>query len=78
MTVLARFYVAEVALNASGYSAVKLNAVTRGEENKVWSQYTPSGTITMSVKTDSTAGAFFAENLGKDIGITFEATEYVA
>jgi hypothetical protein len=70
MSVVARFFVQEVRLHA-GHTGrtVVLSAATRGPENKVWSQYTPSGQITMSV--NGTAGDWFQDRLGKEIGITF-------
>lgn len=48
MTVRAKFYVAEKTQTTSG-DRVVLQAVCRGEENKQWSKYTPSGRIELSV-----------------------------
>ena len=50
--VVAKFYVKSVARHAKG-GAVELQAVCRGEENKSWSEYTPSGQITMSILNDA-------------------------
>jgi len=78
-TVAARFYVAEVHKKAYGGPGtepqrdVKLQAATRGEENKSWAQYTPSGWITMTV--NGPAGEWFEENLGRDIAVSFAVAE---
>lgn len=48
MAVRAKFYVHSVTRQQVGGS-VELRAVCRGDENKVWSQYTPSGALTMSI-----------------------------
>lgn len=76
MAVLARFYVAEITRRSYDPGAVQvtLQAVGRGEENKAWASATPSGQITMAIKNGA-AAAFFGDRLGKDVAITFEATE---
>lgn len=78
MSVIARFFIAEI--NKKAYSLgtepqrdVVLQAATRGEENKSWAQYTPSGRITLTV--NGPAGSWFEEHLGEDIAITFEIAE---
>lgn len=71
--VLARFYVASTTRTAydPGALQVTLQAVSRGPENKEWSTATPSGSLTMTIKS-SPAAEFFSDRLGKDIAITFE------
>lgn len=79
MSVIARFYVAEVTKSAYSSLAepqrkVTLRAATRGEENKSWAQYTPAGRITLTV--NGPAGEWFESMLGRDVAITFrEAAE---
>lgn len=51
MAVRAKFYVTEVAQTTGG-GRVKLAAVCRGEDNKVWSSATPWGTLEMGVKNE--------------------------
>lgn len=53
----AKFYVQAVKLTSWGTS-VELNVVTRGEDNKKWSQATPSGQITMQIKNDLAAAMY--------------------
>lgn len=72
MSVQARFYVTQVVKNASGYIEAQLRPVIRGEANKDWSHYTPSGSIQMNVSPDTDAGRWFESMLGKDVAITFE------
>lgn len=79
MSVIARFYVAEVTKSAYSSLAepqrkVTLRAATRGEENKSWAQATPSGTIELLIN-NGPAGLWFEENLGGDITITFAVAE---
>lgn len=76
MSVVARFYVAEIKRTAydPGAAHVTLQPVSRGPENKEWSTATPSGRIEMTIK-NSPAAQFFINRLGKDIAITFSATE---
>jgi hypothetical protein len=57
MGVRAKFYVHAVTKNASGGS-VELNAVVRGNENKTWSQATPSGKLTMSILNEPALAVF--------------------
>lgn len=70
--VRARFYVESVTKSAYNPEAreVTLSAAGRGETNKEWAKYTPSGKITMQVNNPS-AAAWFDENLGRDLEITF-------
>jgi hypothetical protein len=55
MAVQARFYIASLTKKPDGTADVNLQAVT-SKENARWSQYTPSGTITMSL-TRAASGA---------------------
>lgn len=70
--VAARFYVYTIKKVAAGYTAVELMPSTKGEGNKEWAHYTPSGKIEMNISPDSGAAAFFEERLGEDVAITFE------
>lgn len=79
MSVIARFYIAEVSKTA--YSKeyepqrkVVLRAATRGEENKSWAQATPAGSIEMNIN-NGTAGQWFEEHLGEDIAVSFSLAE---
>lgn len=65
--VRAKFYVTEV--GRTGYAGkVVLAAVTRGEDNKVWSQATPSGGITLSIKNEL---AFEQFDVGDEFFVDF-------
>lgn len=72
--VTAKFFVKTITRHAHQPLAaqVELSAVTRGEDNKNWSRYTPSGTITMYV---TNAAAIEQFELGKEYIITFERTD---
>ena len=51
MAVKAKFFINSITTSpASGGGQVSLSAVSRGERNKDWALYTPSGTLTMSIK----------------------------
>lgn len=73
MAVSARFYVREITKHAGQDvgGSVKLSASLKGEVNKAWAKYTPSGEITMYV-TNPEAFAWFDEHVGKDLSITFD------
>lgn len=73
MAVVARMYVAQTTRFAynPGNLNVKLQAVSRGEENKTWATATPSGSVEMNIANPK-AAEWFAARLGKDIAITFE------
>lgn len=74
MAVTARFYVFESTKYAGGGEGarrVKLNAVSRGPENKDWAKYSPSGSIELNILNPS-AALWFDERVGKDVAITFE------
>ena len=84
--VVARFYVDEITRRAYNpdHVVVKLKAAGRGEQNKTWAQYTPSGTMELTVNNPP-AAEFFTRNLGRDIEMRFTAlgderyvTEYAA
>lgn len=70
MAVEARFFVQSITQRAHipGAKEVALSVVTRGEENKTWAQYTPSGQITMSIKAGEAADQF---ELGKEYSVVF-------
>lgn len=87
MSIEARFYVAEFNERAIGNDAdgkpktmasVVLNAVTRkmGEDNVQWSEYSPSGQMTIAV-TQKEGGAYdaFRDLLGKDVKILISPAE---
>lgn len=72
MTVVAKFFCSKVTPTPDGSSTaqqVVLGAVCRGVENALWSQYTPSGSITMGVLNEA-ATAQFEE--GAEYRVTFE------
>lgn len=71
MIVKARFYVHSFTKTTTEYTSVKLAPSTKGDDNKEWSKWTPSGTIEMNIHNDSSAVNFFADHLGKDLDITF-------
>lgn len=49
-TITAKFNVSSITkFGNGGGTKVVLNAATTGDENKEWSQYTPSGTIEMHI-----------------------------
>lgn len=73
MAVKARFYVNSVQRNASGTATVRLNPSMKGEANKEWSKYTPSGEIVLNVtELAEPALAEFEDGIGQDFDITFE------
>lgn len=67
MAVRAKFFCSEVARTTYG-GRVKLNAVTRGEDNKKWASATPSGSIEMTIKNEL-AVEFF--DVGEEYFIDF-------
>lgn len=71
--VKAKFYVAEVARQASQSGSfdgekVRLQAAM-GEENKEWSRWTPSGTIEMQITNEEASRQFVP---GQHVFVTFE------
>lgn len=74
--VAARFYVRVVEKTGIGENrqgTVRLHPVSgsKGDANKSWSKYTPSGEISMTI-TNPTALDWFEERLQKDVAVTFE------
>lgn len=68
MSVRARFYVGSVTLTAGETGSVQLNAAARGEENKMWASYTPSGQLTMNLSRKAgPALEWFQEHIGKEV-----------
>lgn len=57
MSVRAKFFVQEVAKTTYG-GRVRLQAVCRGEDNKVWAAATPSGSIEMAIRNESALAQF--------------------
>ena len=74
--VRAKFYVAELKRQAYAPASqtVVLVAVTKGEENKEWSEYTPSGKIEMQIK-NPLASQVFDLRLGKEFWVDFTPIE---
>lgn len=73
----ARFWVREFTkFGNTDNVTVKLSPRTRSgsPDNIDWSQYTPSGEITMSLTTLG-AQEWFEQRLGQDIAITFDDVE---
>jgi len=71
MTVRAKFYVQSIKRveGSSTADQVTLGAVCRGVENAVWSQATPSGTITLGILNEAATGQFVE---GEEYVVTFE------
>lgn len=68
MSVRAKFYVESVT-KRTWADSVRLQVVTRGEDNKVWSAATPTGHIEMNIKNDAAAEQFVP---GREYFVTFE------
>jgi hypothetical protein len=69
----ARFYVAEATMTAygpKGSGKIKLQAVSRGDQNKQWAEATPGGTIEMAIN-NPVAFAWFADQIGGDVAVVF-------
>lgn len=69
----ARFYVSEFKLTAygpKGSGVVKLQAVSRGDQNKDWAEATPAGTVEMTIN-NAPAAAWFRDRIGEDVAVTF-------
>lgn len=74
MAVRAQFFVDHVVEKLAStniYRSVVLRASTKGEANKEWSKWTPSGTIEMVI-TNETAVQWFKDHIGQDISIVFD------
>jgi len=76
MAVKGKFYVAEVTLTAYQDTGgrVVMQPVTRGEENKDWAKWTPSGKIELTV-TNEDAFKEFSSRVGKEFYATFEPVD---
>lgn len=69
MTVRAKFYVSKIDRpEGATASTVYLGAVCRGIENAMWSQFTPAGSIQMSIKNDLATDQF---EYGAEYEVTF-------
>jgi hypothetical protein len=71
MSVVAKFFVQTITEHSHqiGSKQIVLAAVTRGEENKEWSKYTPSGKIEMSILNPGASDQFV---IGEEFLVTFE------
>lgn len=67
MAVRAKFYVSEYTETTTGNKIV-LMPVCRGEENKEWSKWTPSGRLEMGVLNETAAKEFI---VGEEYYIDF-------
>ena len=67
MTVVAKMYVEEIAHTTNG-DKVRLRAVCRGEDNKVWSKYTPNATFEMTCLNPEATAQF---EVGKEYLVSF-------
>lgn len=74
MATVARMYVQEVTQFAFAPQAktVKLQVVTRGDENKKWAAATPSGSATLVINNGDAAEQF---ELGKEYLVTFDRAD---
>jgi hypothetical protein len=79
MSVRARFFVQQVTKQAADTGSVRLQAVSRGPENKEWAAYTPSGSLEMSLSRKAgPALDWFEEHLGHEVFLDIsEASEPV-
>lgn len=70
--VVARFYVSGYEVQSYDIDAVrvKMQAVSRGEHNKNWAKYTPSGMIEMTIKNPGAAD-WFIERIGQEVEVRF-------
>ena len=70
--IVARFFVQSIEKRAGDTAAVHLSASV-SKENARWSQYTPSGQITMELtRKASGARETFEQMIGKDCLLTFD------
>lgn len=74
--VVARFYIESTTRSAYNpdHVEVTLKAAGRGEQNKSWAQYTPSGEMKLTINNPA-AAAFFVDRLGQDVELRFTALE---
>jgi hypothetical protein len=81
MSVTARFFVDEMTRRAHnpGHAAIVLKPAYRGEENKAWSEATPSGKIELYVSNPAAVDQFDEwMRTGKDLHLTFEPVDRAA
>lgn len=76
MAIAARFFIDEITEHSRFVGIrVKLAPVTasgaRGEHNREWSKFTPSGEIVLSV-TNPAAMEWFKARLGRDLSISID------
>lgn len=67
MSVKAKFYCVEIAKTVNG-GKVRLQAVCRGEDNKKWASYTPSGVIDLTILNEVAVAEF---DVGEEYFVTF-------
>ena len=68
MSTRARFYIQSVTLVAGDTATARLTAVSRGKENSEWAQFTPSGTLEMTLtRKASGSRQFFLDNIGREV-----------
>lgn len=72
MSVQAKFRCVSKTLSQGNVADVKFDAATAGEHNKSWSQYTPSGSLVMSITNPGAHEQFVP---GKEYFLTFEAAQ---
>lgn len=76
MSTRARFYISSVVEQQPGSMQVSLSAVSRGTENAEWAQFTPAGSMTMTLnRKASGAQRFFKDNQGKEVFIDIALAE---
>lgn len=68
MGVRAKMFVAEIAQTTYG-GRVKLQVVTRGEDNKAWASATPSGELTLTIRNELALEQFGAP--GREFYVDF-------
>lgn len=74
MHVKAKFVCTSVKVNDEyQQTSVSFTAAIEGEENKTWSKYTPSGSISMLISHETEASKAFEQ--GKSYYLTFEPAE---
>lgn len=77
-TVTARFFVDEMTRRAynPSHATIVLKPAYRGDENKAWSEATPSGKIELTVTNAGAVDVFAAwMETGQDLHLTFAPVE---
>lgn len=70
MSTRARFYIGSVTEQQPGSMTVSMNAVCRGTENAEWAQFTPAGSLSLTLNRKATAAQrFFKDNEGREVFI---------